>query len=88
MKIKKKYTTQFKSKVKLEVLKEEKTFSQISSEYKVPPIQLSRWKNIALENFDRLFDDSNKSIQELNQIYQKREDELYKEIGKLSVQVD
>ena len=88
MKIKKKYTTQFKSKVKLEVLKEEKTFSQISSEYKVHPTQLSRWKNIALENFDRLFDDSNKSIQELNQIYQKREDELYKEIGKLSVQVD
>jgi len=46
--IRKKYLPVFKAKVSLEALKEEKTSAELTSEYKVHPGQIRRWKSIAL----------------------------------------
>lgn len=60
--MKKTYTADFKSKVLLEILKEEKTLTQLSSEYEVSVAQLSRWKTMALSNLPRLFDAEDKKV--------------------------
>lgn len=82
--MKKTYTADFKAKVLLEILKEEKTLTQLSSEYEVSVAQLSRWKTMALNNLSRLFDAEDKKVQEARLAQQKKEDELYQEIGRLT----
>jgi len=44
MSVRKQYSPEFKSKIVLEILKEEKTLSQISSEYGIHTTQLKNWK--------------------------------------------
>jgi putative transposase len=50
-----------KAQIALEILKEEKTVSQIASSYGVHPNVLYRLKKQALENLPELFVDDNKS---------------------------
>ena len=45
-----KYSTQLKTKLVLEVLKEEKTLSEIASANNINPKNLQNWKKIFLEN--------------------------------------
>ncbi|MDK2877429.1 MAG: transposase [Thermoanaerobacteraceae bacterium] len=52
----KSYTAEFKAKVVLELLRKEKSASQIASEYEVYPNLLSRWKAEAIERMPELFD--------------------------------
>jgi transposase len=49
-----------KAQIVLEILKEEKSISELASEHDMHPNQLSRWKREALENFHQLFTDGNK----------------------------
>nr|WP_281168477.1 transposase [Desulfovirgula thermocuniculi] len=42
--VRKQYLPEFKSKIVLEILREGKTLSQLSSEYGVHPTQLKNWK--------------------------------------------
>jgi putative transposase len=49
-----------KAQIALEILKEEKTVSQIASEYGVHPNVLYRWKKQVLENLPKLFEDEKK----------------------------
>jgi len=86
--MRKTYTADFKSKILLEIMKEEKTLSQISSEYEVSTTQLSRWKTMALKNLPRLFDEDDKKVQEARLAQQRKEDELYREIGRLTTQLE
>jgi putative transposase len=51
--MRKTYSAEFKAQVVLEILKEEKSISQLSSEYRVHPNQLSKWKNQALSDLPR-----------------------------------
>jgi putative transposase len=86
--MKKTYTADFKAKVLLEILKEKKTLTQLSSEYEVSVAQLSRWKTMALSNLPRLFDAEDKKVQEARLAQQKKEDEPYQEIGRLTTQLE
>ena len=43
--MRKRYTPQFKAKVVREILREEKSISQLSAEYGVHATQLRKWKN-------------------------------------------
>ncbi|CEP66895.1 Trp repressor/replication initiator [Moorella glycerini] len=49
MSVRKKYPTDFKAKVVLEILKEEESISQLSSEYGIHPSILNRWRNMVVE---------------------------------------
>ncbi len=44
------YSDKFKAKVALEAIKEMKTISELSSEYRVHPTQISTWKRLLLRN--------------------------------------
>ncbi|AEJ40793.1 transposase IS3/IS911 family protein [Sulfobacillus acidophilus TPY] len=83
----KRYSATFKSQVVLEMLKEEKTVSQIAAEYGIHPSPLHRGKRQALENFPQLFTES-PVLQQQAQAHQQQLTELYAEIGKLTTQVE
>jgi transposase-like protein len=64
-------------------LKEEKTLTQIASEYKVHPTQLKTWRAIALEGMSSLFEKQDSTV-ELRAAYEQQLTELSAEIGKLT----
>jgi len=86
--IRKAYTADFKAKVVKEILKEEKTLSQIASEYETHTNVISRWRDQAVAALPSIF--SEQSAQELatkEAAWEKEREELYAEIGKLSTQL-
>jgi transposase len=84
--MRKRHTSEFKAKAVQELLKEEKTLSQIASEQGVHPNQLRQWKTKALEGLPSLFERDGKAQQEKAE-YDQRLQELYAEIGKLTTQL-
>jgi len=77
------YDKKFKARVALEALREEKTLSELSEQYGVNPNVISRWKKEVLEQLPEIF--SKKRGKKEKESRQK-EEELYKEIGKLKVE--
>ena len=69
-----------------ELLKEEKTFAQIATEYEVHPTQLKNWRAVALEGLPGLFEKQDTTTV-LKAAHDQQLTELYAEIGKLSTQV-
>lgn len=45
-----KYTTEFKTKIVLEVLKGENTLNEIASKYNIIPKNIMNWKKIFMDN--------------------------------------
>ena len=54
--MRKQYSATFKARVVQELLKEEKTLTQIAAEYEVHPTQLKPWRAIALGGLPGLFE--------------------------------
>ncbi len=82
-KSRKSYSNQFKAKVALAALKEEKTIEELSSLFQVPVSQISKWKKQAKENMANIFATSkNPETKENEQLI----DRLYRELGKLQVE--
>lgn len=79
------HSTDFKVKVVLEALREQKTMAELGSEYGVHPVQISQWKKQALSGLPEVFG-SSKSRDEKEEDTLK--DELYREIGRLKVELD
>jgi putative transposase len=78
-----KHSPQFKSKVALAALKEEKTLAQLSSEYGVSPIQISRWKKQLLQGCSELFQRKGQTLDPEGLTAP-----LYEEIGRLKMELD
>ncbi len=83
--MRKRYTAAFKAKTVTELLKEEKTLAQLSSGNGVSTKQLTRWKNYALAEMPRLFENKGDKSKEK---YETKLNELYAEIGRLTTQVN
>ncbi len=81
------YTGEFKKNVVLEVLKEEKTISQIACENEIDSRQIFRWKNIVLEKMPEIFEEKKKGADKVKELEKKLE-ESYVEIGKLTTQLN
>lgn len=86
--MRKRYSDTFKAEVVLELLKEEKTVAQIASERHVHPNQIYQWKTIVLKDLATLFGSDHKGETALKAEYEKRLEELYAEIGRLTTQVN
>ena len=84
--MRKQYPAAFKAKVVQELLKEEKTFAQIATEYEAHPTQLKNWRTVALEGLPSLFEKQD-STAALKAAHEQQLTDLYAEIGKLSTQV-
>ena len=83
--MRKRYTAAYKAKIVTELLKEEKTLAQLSSETGVSTKQLTRWKNYTLAEMPRLFESKSEQMKEK---YDTKINELYAEIGRLTTQVN
>ncbi len=84
--MKKHYTAAFKAKLVLELLKEEKTLSQLASEHQVHPNMLRQWRDLALRKMASLFDKKSQTA-DLMAAHHQQVEELYAEIGKLTTQL-
>ena len=83
--MRKKYSANFKGKVALEAVGEKKTLAELASEYGVHPSQIIKWKKELQERAIEIF---NKGVSQNGKDAQTREDELYRQIGQLKVEVD
>ena len=83
--MRKKYGAEFKGKVALEALKEQRTISEIASEFGVHPNQVSQWKKEALEGLSRVFTGPKGSPAQQDE---KLKEQLYSQIGQLKVELD
>ena len=86
----KKYTSSFKARVVLEALKNEKTLSQIGSEYQIDPKNIHNWKKEFLGNMELVFD-KEKAVTEYKEQLRGKErqiDSLYRQNGKLNLLLD
>src|SRR5690625_4449481 len=81
------FTPEQKASLVLEILKEEKSVSQLASEHGIHTNLLNRWKSEAVHNFPELFVDDRKGITKMKKDYEKQIDELYAEVGKLTTQL-
>ena len=80
------YTAQFKSKVALDALKNQKTLAELSSEHKVHSSQIRRWKQQLSDGMVRLFEDTGQSKPEVDE--EVLTAPLYQEIGRLKMEND
>ena len=83
----KKYSPEFKTKIVLSVLKEEKTIAEIASECGVHPNQVSKWKKQFLEEAPQIFQDGRRETALIQAEYDAKIEGLYTEIGRLSTRL-
>lgn len=79
----KRHSAEFKAKVALDAAKEIKTLNELASQYEVHSVQISQWKKQLLENIAGVF-----SVQKKNVNHAKKFDELYRQIGEVTVERD
>lgn len=79
------YSSEFKSKVALEALREEQTLSELSAKYDVHPNQISKWKKEAIEGMAAIFANKPSKSEERSEAEIK---ELHAKIGQLTVERD
>lgn len=84
--MRKRYSPEFKARVTLELIREEKSVAELASEYGVHPVMLQRWKKQALDNFAKVFS-REEQWEAVKAQYEKRIEELYTEVGRLSAQL-
>ncbi|CAG7659000.1 hypothetical protein PAECIP111802_07255 [Paenibacillus allorhizosphaerae] len=82
-----KFTPEEKARIVLEILREEKSVSQLASEHGIHASVLNRWKSEAVQNLSQLFVDDRKGITKMKNEYEQKIDELYAEVGKLTTQL-
>lgn len=78
-------SAQFKFQVALEALKEQKTLSQLASEYEVHPTQIAQWKKHLLDGGTSLFGQQQVRDQHAHAA---REAELFEQIGRLKMELE
>ena len=78
------HSQEFKAKVAIEALKEQKTINEIASQYQIHPNQVTRWKSELIEGADKVFEDKRTKKQD----DKPGEDKLYQQIGQLQVELD
>lgn len=83
----KRYTAEFKSQIVLEVLKEEKSMSQIASEHGTHVNQIHKWKTQFLQDMPQIFEKQNKDLEKMKAEHEEQVENLYAEVGKLTTQL-
>lgn len=82
-----KHSAEFKRKIAVEALREQKTLNQIAQEHEVHPVQVSEWKKVVLDGCGSLFE---KKASRTAQ-HDDREEEiaaLERKVGRLTLEND
>lgn len=84
------YSPEFKAKIVLELLREEKELNTIAAENNINPNQLRNWKAEFVEKASRVFDESKreKEIDRKEKALEVRESQMLKTIGQLTIERD
>ena len=84
------YTAEYKTRLVLEVLKEDKTLVEIASANKITPLNLQNWKKIFLANAELAMEPSKaiKEYKEANTKLQVEVGEYAKKVGQLTLEKD
>jgi transposase len=77
------YSADFKAKVAIEALKEQKTITELAQLYEIHPNQISTWKKEFLENASQVFDKIHRQPKEDEKVAR-----LYEAIGQLKIEND
>lgn len=80
-----KFSADFKARVALEAIKNQKTLAELSQQFEVHSVTISKWKTEFLENMSVIFE--NRHDKKYNQDSPERE-QLYAPIGQLKVEND
>lgn len=80
-----KFSADFKAKVALEAVKNQKTLAELSQQFEVNPVTISKWKAEFMENISSVFggEKSKTSDEDSPEI-----EKLYAQIGQLKVEND
>ena len=81
-----KFKSDFKAKVAIESIREQKTIEEICKKYEVHPTQVNLWKREFLANAPSLFEKGKVGVLEYDS--DKKLQELYAQIGQLKVEND
>ena len=81
----KRYSKDFKARVAVEAIKDQKTANELASEYEIHASLVSTWKQQALEALPEVF---GQGQQRQAEEFEAEKDRLYRQIGKLQVEVD
>ena len=84
-KLRRRHSAEFKFKVALEAVKEQKTVNEIASTFSLHPNQVSTWKHSLLEGGESVFRQPASQAQREHVALQT---ELYEQIGRLNMEVE
>jgi transposase-like protein len=84
------FTAEFKTKIVLEILKEEKQIGELAAENGLSPNQLRNWKKEFLENAPKVFSESKqeKEIRAKEREMDEERTELMAKVGQLTIEND
>jgi transposase-like protein len=80
------HSAEFKAKVALDALREQKTLAQMSKEYSLQAQQISAWKKHLQDGAPSVFD--KEALQRQNDEAGAREQTLYARIGQLQMELE
>jgi transposase len=83
----KQYSAQFKAKVAIDAIRGQKTTAELASQYEIHPTMINNWKRDLLDKASELFDNG-KTTSQAQAETQAQIDELYRQIGQLTVERD
>ncbi len=86
--MRKRHSPQEKTRMVLEVLQGERTLSEIAARNNVHPNLLTRWKTQAISGLPKVFENDTAKAQKEASANEKEKDELYRQIGKLTTQME
>lgn len=84
----KRYTPEFKTKIVLEVMREEQTVNEIATKHDVSPVMISRWKAEFLERASMVFEKETSEVEKIQKEYESKQENLEQLVGQLTVEVN
>ena len=81
------FTAEFRAKIAIEAIKENKTISELAQIYQVHPNLITHWKRDFLANAGKVFDSGKDESSEIKKL-KKENEELIHQIGQLSVDIN
>jgi transposase-like protein len=86
--LRKQHNATEKAQMVLAVLEGSETLNEIAAHHNVHPTLLARWKTQAVKGLPLLFENENQKARKQTQENEREKEELYRQIGKLTTQLE